>query len=247
MAQPQGHEHARGPSELDLDHYLDQDYNNDVLDAYDSYNSDHASSAAAPAALQTPDTLGASSLGPHTGPGTSPSAATAEQYHDSQLPSDRAAATAAATASAPAHHDHLDHQGQGLEQPLPQPYRPEVAPAHQQILPPRPPPEPLQSPRTTRSHSLAASLASLGSQSSIRRKPLSPTASPLAIRFSTTSGTGAGANSYHMPPRDPEQPDSGYYSLNSPDLYELGSKAQKPISEASLPQPPQEGQISDQE
>jgi len=84
----------------------------------------------------------------------------------------------------------------------------------------------LQSPRSTRSQSLAASL---GSQSPIRRKPLSPTASPLAVRFSSKS--------YHMKSHDlQEEPDSGYYSLDSPDLYDLGP-ADGPAPVASLPTP----------
>lgn len=118
-----------------------------------------------------------------------------------------------------------DHQAQGG---LPQPYSSESVPAgaasafesspvsrssHPQQAPS------LYSPRSTRSHSLAASLASPGnqSQSPIRRKPLSPTASPLAVRFSSKL-------SYHMPPHDlplPQQPDSGFFSLDSPDLYDL--------------------------
>ncbi|KAK2611188.1 hypothetical protein N8I77_004555 [Diaporthe amygdali] len=96
------------------------------------------------------------------------------------------------------------------------------------VLPPPPPraSTPLHSPRSTRSQSLAASL---GSQSPIRRKPLSPTASPLAVRFSSKS--------YHMKSGDlPEEPDSGYYSLDSPDLYDLGP-TEGPAPVASLPTP----------
>lgn len=93
------------------------------------------------------------------------------------------------------------------------------------VLPPAPPPRsstPLHSPRSTRSQSLAASL---GSQSPIRRKPLSPTASPLAVRFSSKS--------FHMKSNDlQEEPDSGFFSLDSPDLYDLG-----PAPVASLPTP----------
>jgi hypothetical protein len=99
------------------------------------------------------------------------------------------------------------------------------------VLPPPPPPQrsstPLHSPRSTRSQSLAASL---GSQSPIRRKPLSPTASPLAVRFSSKS--------FHTRSHDlQEQPDSGYYSLDSPDLYDLGP-AGGPALAASLPLEP---------
>lgn len=86
--------------------------------------------------------------------------------------------------------------------------RPESVPAH--ALPSKSPP--LYSPRSTRSHSLAASLAS-GSQSPIRRKPLSPTASPLAVRFSSKG--------FHMPHDLPHPPESGYFSLDSPELYDL--------------------------
>lgn len=115
-----------------------------------------------------------------------------------------------------------------------QPYRPESVPTHARS-------PPLHSPRSTRSHSLAASLVSLGSQSPIRRKPLSPTASPLAVRFSTKSS--------HMSPlglNDPEQPDSGFFSLNSPDLYELSHKGEDLAPGPSLLSTPLEEQ-SDQE
>lgn len=102
----------------------------------------------------------------------------------------------------------LAHQGPGRPS---QAYRPDSSG-------PAPAQPPLHSPRSTRSHSLAASLASLGSQSPIRRKPLSPTASPLAVRFSSKLS--------HMPLHDLQQPDSGYFSLDSPDLYELAPNTQ---------------------
>ncbi|KAI3400415.1 hypothetical protein diail_3036 [Diaporthe ilicicola] len=94
---------------------------------------------------------------------------------------------------------------------------------------PAPPPRsstPLHSPRSTRSQSLAASL---GSQSPIRRKPLSPTASPLAVRFSSRS--------YHMKSSDlQEEPDSGFYSLDSPDLYDLPpAKGSAPVTSLTTP------------
>lgn len=117
-----------------------------------------------------------------------------------------------------------------------QPYRPESVSAHASS---QPAPSPLRSPRSTRSHSLAASLASsygTGSQSPIRRKPLSPTASPLAVRFSSKQIP-------HMPPLPPiphdlQQPDSGFFSLNSPDLYDLASKSPKTEENLSVTRGP---------
>lgn len=120
--------------------------------------------------------------------------------------------------------DHEAHQGQG--QHSSQPYRPESGPVHASATP-SPPPPPQHQPasvhnsRSNRSYSVAASLASVGSQSSIRRKPLSPTASPLAVRFSSK------LNGNHMPLYDLQHPDSGYYSLDSPDLYDLSPNKQK--------------------
>lgn len=116
------------------------------------------------------------------------------------------------------------HEAQGHgRQPLP-PYRSESAPLAHARSPP------LQSPRNTRSHSVAASLASVGSQSSIRRKPLSPTASPLAVRFSSR------LYGFHTQLHDLQQPpDSGYYSLDSPDLYDL---SQSPTKPEHAPAPP---------
>lgn len=91
---------------------------------------------------------------------------------------------------------------------------------------PLPPSSPsLHSPRSTRSPSLAASL---GCQSPIRRKPLSPTASPLAVRF---SDRGQQIPSHDL--QDPE-PESGFYSLDSPDLYDQ-SPGEGAAPEAPLP------------
>ncbi|KUI62067.1 hypothetical protein VP1G_09201 [Cytospora mali] len=106
------------------------------------------------------------------------------------------------------------------QEPLPQ-----VQALQASALPPSSPP--LHSPRSTRSQSLAASL---GSQSPIRRKPLSPTASPLAVRFS--------ARSYQKTPSDLQDPEpqSGFYSLDSPDLYDL-SPSEGPAPVAPLPAP----------
>lgn len=191
------------------------DYSEDVLDAYDQYEFDQ-DSAPAPAAAQTPDTLGASSAGPSSsGPGHAEHLALTEQHYESQFsPTD-----AFAQSHYPEHQDHRASE------------------SGQQAQSSRPPPESLYSPRSTRSHSLAASLASLGSQSPIKRKPLSPTASPLAVRFSSS------ARGLH----DLDVPDSGYYSLNSPNLYELPpNKVQGPVAEATV-QAPREDERSDDE
>lgn len=119
--------------------------------------------------------------------------------------------------------EHEAHSGHG-QQPS-QPYCPESGPVHASVSasattsPPLP--ASVHNPRTNRSYSVAASLASVGSQSSIRRKPLSPTASPLAIRFSSK------LNGNHMQLHDLQHPDSGYYSLDSPDLYDLSPNKQE--------------------
>lgn len=88
---------------------------------------------------------------------------------------------------------------------------------------PLPPGSPsLPSPRSTRSQSVA--------QSPIRRKPLSPTASPLAVRFS--------ARSNHITTQDLQEPESGngFYSLDSPDLYNLSpSEGPAPVAVAVAP------------
>lgn len=100
----------------------------------------------------------------------------------------------------------------------------EVQPLQTSSLPSSPP---LHSPRSTRSQSLAASL---GCQSPIRRKPLSPTASPLAVRFS--------ARSHHMTPHEMQEPgpEPAFYSLDSPDLYDL-SPGGGPAPAAALAAP----------
>ncbi|ROW11117.1 hypothetical protein VMCG_00954 [Cytospora schulzeri] len=90
-------------------------------------------------------------------------------------------------------------------------------------LPPGSPP--LQSPRSTRSQSVATSLGS-----PIRRKPLSPTASPLAVRFS--------ARSNHITTQDLQEiePASGFYSLDSPGLYDRSpSEGPAPVAVAVAP------------
>lgn len=118
--------------------------------------------------------------------------------------------------------EHEAHQGQGQQSP--QPYRPESGPVHASATTSPPlqhQPASVHNPRSNRSYSVAASLASVGSQSSIRRKPLSPTASPLAVRFSSK------LNGNHMPLYDLQHPDSGYYSLDSPDLYDLSPNKQE--------------------
>lgn len=129
--------------------------------------------------------------------------------------------------------EHQAHQGQGQEPS--QPYRPESSPVHASVSasasasassPPLP--ASVHNPRSNRSYSVAASLASVGSQSSIRRKPLSPTASPLAVRFSSR------LNGNHMSLHDLQHPDSGYYSLDSPDLYDLSPNKQE-HAPASVP------------
>lgn len=97
-------------------------------------------------------------------------------------------------------------QGQALQE---SPFPPSTPSAH--------------SPRSTRSQSLAASLVS-----PIRRKPLSPTASPLAVGFSSRSD--------HTKPQEMQEPepDSGYYSLDSPDLYDQhSSEGPAPIASPS--------------
>lgn len=173
------------PVELHLDH------ERDALGGYDHDQYDNAS-AAAPAALQTPDTLDASASGL---PSRSPELThphSLSQSQQQQPPQDLSS-----------------HQSSD-QPPSSRQFRPESVPAH--ALPSQAA-APLYSPRSTRSHSLAASLAS-GSQSPIRRKPLSPTASPLAVRFSSKG--------FHMLPQDlPQPPESGYFSLDSPDLYDL--------------------------
>ncbi|PSR99370.1 hypothetical protein BD289DRAFT_361177 [Coniella lustricola] len=210
---------------------MHHDYSQVVLDAYDQYESGQDSTPA-PAAAQAPDTLGASSAGPSSsGPGHAEHLALAEQHHESQFPAD-----VQSSYPEPEHQDHWapasgnEHHAQS--------HHPDSA-LVSTVLPPRPPPETLYSPRSTRSHSLAASLASLGSQSPIKRKPLSPTASPLAVRFS--SHTRA------LHDHDLDVPDSGYYSLNSPDLYELPpTKVQGPVVGATV-QAPREDDRSDDE
>lgn len=123
---------------------------------------------------------------------------------------------------------HKAHQGQGQQQPS-QPYHPESGPVHASASsPPHSASLNNNLPRSTRSYSVAASLASVGSQSSIRRKPLSPTASPLAVRFSSR------LNGTHSPLHDLHHPDSGYYSLDSPDLYDQSSNKQEPAPVPTL-------------
>lgn len=218
---------------VDLELDLDQDY-----DLYDDYGSDDhfdQSSVTAPAAHQHSDTLGASPSDPSSATGlgshSSPAAVdllplrSAQDYasdHDhgeheytqSQQPlvSPLPSHSQSHLPPAAGHGTHQEYgqrqQHQAQQTPSPQPY--ESVPVHAQ----------LHSPRSTRSHSVAASLASIGSQSSIRRKPLSPTASPLAVRFSSRFNQIG----HHSPLHDlhyPHPPDSGYYSLDSPDLYDL--------------------------
>lgn len=155
-------------------------------------------------------------------------------HHQSQQPSESPSWQAGSQLPS----EHEAHQGQG-QQPS-QPYRPESGPVHASATtsPPLPHHQPasVHNPRSNRSYSVAASLASVGSQSSIRRKPLSPTASPLAVRFSSK------LNGNHMPLYDLQHPDSGYYSLDSPDLYDLSPNKQEhahaPISApVSVPVP----------
>lgn len=104
------------------------------------------------------------------------------------------------------------------QEPLPQEKALQDSP-----FPPSPPP--LQSPRSTKSPSVATSFGS-----PIRRKPLSPTASPLAVRFS--------ARSNHITTQDLQEPEpaSGFYSLDSPDLYDLSpSEGPGPVAVAVAP------------
>lgn len=104
------------------------------------------------------------------------------------------------------------------QEPLPQEKALQESP-----FPPSPPP--LQSPRSTKSPSVATSFGS-----PIRRKPLSPTASPLAVRFS--------ARSNHITTQDLQEPEpaSGFYSLDSPDLYDLSpSEGPGPVAVAVAP------------
>lgn len=200
---------------------------------YDHYYGFDQSSATA-LASQNSDTLGASAsaLGP---PGPQPSSAaweTSSLSHDYDT-DERDVQQPLSLSS-----EHEASQGQG-QQPS-QPYHPESVPVHA-AAPSPPHPASLHNSRSTRSYSVAASLASVGSQSSIRRKPLSPTASPLAVRFSSR------LNGHHTPLQDLQHPDSGYYSLDSPDLYDLSPNKQEhtpaPVpaptlaSEHSLPTP----------
>lgn len=153
------------------------------------------------------------------------------RFEDAPSPS-QTSDTLDASSGPPARATAVNHPPEQFVHPLShgQPVHPSSRPesVSSAVLPPPPPraSTPLHSPRSTRSQSLAASL---GSQSPIRRKPLSPTASPLAVRFSSKS--------YHMKSGDlPEEPDSGYYSLDSPDLYDLGP-TEGPAPVASLPTP----------
>lgn len=158
---------------------------------------------AAPAALHPHDTLGASAPGL-----TSQSPELTHQQQQQQ-------------------EDLSSHQSSD-QPPSPRQFRPESVPAH--ALPSQAAAS-LYSPRSTRSHSLAASLASV-SQSPIRRKPLSPTASSVAVRFSSKG--------LHMLPQDLSQPpESGYFSLDSPDLYDLsqGRNTSELAAPAPLPTP----------
>lgn len=181
-------------------------YESKALGGYDHDQYDNVSAAALPAS-QTPDTLDASASGP-------PLSHSPDITH-SQQPQDNSS-----------HHLPYDQD----QVPSSRSYRPESVPAH--ALPSQ---SPLYSPRSTRSHSLAASLAS-GSQSPIRRKPLSPTASPLAVRFSSKGF-------HHTLPHEPPQPpESGYFSLDSPDLYGLSpgqvqSRNSSEVATSPLPTP----------
>lgn len=194
------------PVELELDR------ERKALGGYDHDQYDNAS-AAALAASQTPDTLDASSSGPPSrSPDLTHTHAHSLSQSQSQHPQDLSS------------HPPTDQISSSRL------YRPESVPA--QALPSQS--TPLYSPRSTRSHSLAASLAS-GSQSPIRRKPLSPTASPLAVRFSSKG--------FHMLPHDlPQPPESGYFSLDSPELYGLSpgqvrSHNSEAAASAPLPTP----------
>lgn len=228
--------------------YPDQDHS-DSLGDYDHYYEfdqfDHPS-----AASQKPDTLGASSSGPD--PSRSAKVADFDNGHQQQSqhqhqqhqqqrqqqqqqpplpPPQPLVYPVHQSPLPPTAAGHEARQGQGLSSepsaspsssPSGQPYRPESVPAHARS-------PPLHSPRSTRSHSLAASLASLGNQSPVRRKPLSPTASPLAIRFSSKSALSSHMPS--LPAYDLDQPpDSGFFSLNSPDLYDLGPKGAQDLA-----------------
>ncbi|CAN8099489.1 unnamed protein product [Discula destructiva] len=226
------------PVELNLDLDRDPEYDRYRLDSFDQ-----SSAAALPS--QHSDTLGASESLPYSASGLgSPTAAQppsfsshgysysfdqqfspgqelahdpeSEQQHQPERPQLQEPLVSPSQPPLPPVHETHD-QGHG-QQPS-QPCSPESVPVHARSPPPPPPPPPLlpslHSTRSTRSHSVAASLASVGSQSSIRRKPLSPTASPLAVRFS------AKLNASHSPLHDLQPPDSGYYSLDSPDLYDL--------------------------
>lgn len=203
-----------------VDLELDQEYNH-----YDDYGiDDHFDhlSATSPAAHEHSDTLGASH----------PDHASA-----TDLGSPASASPASVDLSSPSidqgyhgtdyAHDH-DHEYKQSQQPLVSPSQSHLPPAsshgphqgHGQQQQPSSVSQPYESVRSTRSHSVAASLASIGSQSSIRRKPLSPTASPLAVRFSSRFNQIG----QHSPLHDlhyPQPPDSGFYSLDSPDLYDL--------------------------
>lgn len=182
--------------------------NNNALGGYGHDQYDNVS-ATALAASQKPDTLDASASG-------SPDLTHPHPYSNSLSQAQQRPL------------DLSSHQSSDQPPPSRQ-YRPESVPAH--ALPSQ---SPLYSPRSTRSHSLAASLAS-GSQSPIRRKPLSPTASPLAVRFSSKG--------FHMLPHDlPQPPESGYFSLDSPDLYGLSpsqvqSHNNSEVAASSLPTP----------
>lgn len=231
LVRPDHEDHSDGLG--DFEHYYQFDH-------FDQF--DHPSVAS-----QQPDTLGASAYGPDPSRSADDTAFDQQQHHQQAPPTQPppsqhlqqqqpqppvpAAVSPAPPSQLPpaAGHEvaafgvapHQPESGPSLEAsafPSPsQPYRPESVPVHARS-------PPLHSPRSTRSHSLAASLASLGSQSPIRRKPLSPTASPLAVRFSSKLSSPA---SYmpQLPASDLDNPpDSGFFSLNSPDLYELGPK-----------------------
>lgn len=234
--------------------YNDQDSEDDGLGAYDHYynydESDHGSATAL--AAQISDTLGASATGPP--PAKDPSrlpVVTAQpptqtqtqtqthgvdedqrqrQQSEQTLVSPQQSRLPSQLGQAAGHYDAQAHTHTEPSQPV----RPESVAAHASSHSQNAP-SPLHSPRSTRSHSLAASLASSygnGSQSPIRRKPLSPTASPLAVRYSSKQFA-------HMPPLPPiphdlQQPDSGFFSLNSPDLYDLDPKSPKTEDDPSL-------------
>lgn len=103
------------------------------------------------------------------------------------------------------------------EQPLP------VSGQGHSSLPPRSPPLS----RSARSQSLAASLAN---QSPIRRKPLSPSASPSAIRFSTKDYLNLLSGAHDLQEGEPRHSPTFSDSQNcqSPALYDLS-----PITEGA--------------